>query len=340
MRTHSLKNTWIRSAWGVLALFLVGIPPVQAQEDEDVLKEIKLLRQALGKTAPPAATAVKKKKPNARTPSHVYQQTENIVAEIELLRRAMNITAAPRSPGVQVKKMPLHVYAKSLEVLEKIARLERDLGMEVVEVPQIPLKKIAPSDVFGATQNILAELRRLKTQKGIGEEITRARLVQGKTPSDVYENMWRASYMLDGLAGQIDPNYVFRNAQYVLSELRLIASEVDIALEQIAPAPLAGKGPKDVNIEAFKDLHKTVLLERKMKLSPLRVPTFPSGKITPSDVYDTTNMLMAELVRLKIQLGIETPRGQLPVPTGKKPSDALAQLQLIGANLDRLLARF
>ena len=71
-----------------------------------------------------------------------------------------------------------------------------------------------------------------------------------------------------------------------------------------------------------------------------RVPAFPAGKITPSDVFDTTNLLIAELVRVKVHLGLTTPRAEVPVPEGKKPEHVLAQMQLIGTNLDQLLAKF
>ena len=66
---------------------------------------------------------------NAVTPSDVYQQAEWAIAEINNIRLHMKVTDIPRVPGVQVNKKPLHVYAKSLEVLEKIARIQQDVGL-------------------------------------------------------------------------------------------------------------------------------------------------------------------------------------------------------------------
>jgi len=273
---------------------------------------------------------------SVKSPSHVYQNTARIVAEIQLVRQAMNVTDTPRDPGVQVKKKPLHVYSKSLELLEKISRAQIKKGMSAVTIGQIPLKKIIPADVFNATETILKEVRRLKSKLGVTTTITDPPFVAGKKPSDVYENMWRASYMMDGVAGQINPSNVYRNTQIIAKELEIIASKKGISLNKTVPAIVAGKKPKDVNLQGFKNMHHIVKLQRKLKVDPMRVPTFPPGKITPSDVYDTTYNIIAEIVRIKVALGIDAPQINVALAQGKTPPMVLAQMQLIGKYLETM----
>ena len=76
------------------------------------------------------------------TPSHVYQCTEDLISEIDILREGIGLTDIPIDPEPQTNKTPVHVYGKALEVMEKISRSERKLGMAPVKVGQIPLKEI------------------------------------------------------------------------------------------------------------------------------------------------------------------------------------------------------
>jgi len=267
------------------------------------------------------------------SPSHVYQNTERLIAEIELIRAKLNVQDKPRYPGVQIKKKPIHVYAKALEVLEKVARAQGRQGLTKAEVGAIPIRKISPTEVFAISDRVLSELRRLKQKLNITQTIAEPKFVAGKRPSDVYENMWRASYLLDGVAGTIEPSFVFRNTRLILAELEQISAKLGVASLKKAPLAVEGKLPKDVNLQSFKNMHLLARLQRKLKIEPLRAPSFPSGKITPSDVYDTTNLLLSELVRIKVALNIVTPRPSIALLEGKRPPDVLSQMQLIADNI-------
>jgi len=270
------------------------------------------------------------------SPSHVYQNTQRLIAEIDLIRNKLGVQDQPRHPGVQIKKKPIHVYAKALEVMEKVARAQARQDMTKMTVGTIPIRHISPTEVFAISDRILAELRRLKQKLNITKTISKPKFVAGKRPSDVYENMWRASYLLDAVAGEIEPSFVFRNSRLILAELRQISAKLGVSSLTTAPLVVAGKRPKDVNLQSFKNMHLLARLQRKLNIEPLRAPSFPSGTITPSDVYDTTNILLAELVRIKVALKIITPRPSIALLNGKGPPDVLAQMQLIAENITLL----
>jgi len=271
------------------------------------------------------------------SPSHAYQQSNKIIAEIKLLRSHLGVINKPRKPAIQIRKKPIHVYAKSLEVMEKIIHLQIKHGLRAPNLEQIPLRNIHASEVFASTQIILSEITRLKNKLGISKKITTPAFSNAKTSSQVYENLWTASYLLDALTGQIDPSYVFRNSRLVLSEIRQIANKLGAPSNMSAPQTIAGTIPRDVNIQAFKNLYAIGKLQRKLNMSALVVSTFPDGKILPSDVCDSTNNMLAELVRIKVAMGITTPRTAVKLVAGKNPADVLAQMQLININLKNLI---
>lgn len=91
----------------------------------------------------------------AKTPSHVFQAVDTLANNIHQIRKHLNITAQPREPGVQIAKTPLHVYAKGIEVYEKVNRYRESQGWSVAELPVLPSKKVAPADICETINNII-----------------------------------------------------------------------------------------------------------------------------------------------------------------------------------------
>ncbi len=270
------------------------------------------------------------------TPSRVFRQTLKVVDAIHALRAAEGVTAAPREPGVQVHKLPIHVYAKCLEVLEKVARYQATLGLAPPKLGQIPIRSVLPAEVLGCAKDVHHELDRARAAMGLAQAETNPPLVTDKVPSDVYESMWRASFLLDGLVGRLSPSFVFRNTRYILSELNLVATALGVELTGDAPEPQLNREPIDVNLLGFMNLYQIASIEREVGMTAVRVPDFPSGTIQSSDVYDTTNTILAELVRIKVRLGVATGRVTMPVQEGVRSPDAHAQMLLIRRHLKTL----
>lgn len=59
-------------------------------------------------------------------------------------------------------------------------------------------------------------------------------------------------------------------------------------------------------------------------------------KVRPSDVFDLANMTLAELVRIKVHLGLKTPRKEQAKAQGKAPADVLVLMELAGAKINAL----
>jgi hypothetical protein len=274
----------------------------------------------------------------ARTPSHVYQQAEILKQEIILLRKSKGLAQTFRDPGVQYNKLPLHVYAKGLEVLEKISNLRTTHGLAGSAVGRIPLRKITPGDVFGLVKKLEFELAPVKQAMGVGARIAPVPFVGGKLPSDVYQNLWSISFALDGLIPALTPGHVYRNGEYVLEELKMIASALGKTLPEEQGMVGANRKitPKDVLVESFKNLYRIAQLERKVGVPPFSPPSFPIGNITPSDPFDATSMLLAELVRVKLRLNITKDYQMAPLPQGKTPGDVLMAASRAGTFLEFL----
>ncbi len=272
------------------------------------------------------------------TPSHVFREVQDLTAEIGILREELGVYDYPPEAELQEDRAPVHVYAKTLEVLNKVRGVQRRFGVPVADVGQIPFKEIVPSDALGNVEYILSELRKIKAQMVIETEITPAPLVGGKTLSLVYKSLADASFKLDGLRGRpLMPADAFQNATYILDEMELIAAKLRVPLEIDIPQVEGTKRSNDVAQQVLRATYKVINLQTRLGMEASGVPDITLVRVTPSEVYDATNMLLAEMARIKFHLDINVPRDERPDPKGTRPNDVFALILLIIDNLDRMI---
>ena len=280
---------------------------------------------------PPAASA------QDATPSHIYQATSDLISEIEILRDAMGVTVYPVEAEPAEDRSPIHIYAKSLEVLEKVSAAQKRMGMAPAPIGQIPVKEIAPKDVLLSVQNSIAEVRRMKDQLVIEDAVTPAPLEGGKTPSAVYEHLGDASFLMDGLVGHpTDPNDVHTHMVYLHDEMELVAAKLKVALELEPPAVDGRKRMKEVAQQVLRATFKIINLQTRLGIDASGVPQMTLVRVSPAQVFEATNILLAEMVRIKAHLGIDLPRVEHAPSRNKKPRDVFAQVLLFIRNLDAL----
>lgn len=271
------------------------------------------------------------------TPSHVYQITSDLISEIEIVRDAMGVTVYPVEAEPAEDRAPIHTYAKSLEVLEKISAAQKRMGMKPAKIGQIPVKQIGPKDVYKSVQTNIAEVRRMKAQLVIEDAIVSEPLDGGKTPSDVYEHLGDASFLLDGLVGHpTDPNDVHTHLVYLHDEMELVAAKLKVALELDPPAVNGRKRMKEVAQQVLRATFKVVNLQTRLGMDASGVPQMTLVRVSPAEVFEATNILLAEMVRIKAHLDIDLPRVEHAPSRNMKPRDVFAQTLLLIKNLDAL----
>ncbi len=79
-------------------------------------------------------------------------------------------------------------------------------------------------------------------------------------------------------------------------------------------------------------------LQTRLGMDASGVPSLTLVRVTPSEVFDSTNMLLAEMARIKFHLGVDEQPAERPEPTGKRPRDTFALVFGIIKNLDKISA--
>ena len=274
---------------------------------------------------------------NDVTASHVYQATVNLISEIVILRNAMNIIGRPEKLGFRQHQTSIHAYAKSLELMQKTARIQKRLGMIPVEVGHIPVKTLALVDVYGVVQAIIEELRRIKRQLIVKDDIEFAPFVGGRTPSHVYENLLHASLLLDGLVGRsTTPNDVYVQVLRVHEELNLVATQLDVSLDVEPPPVEHGKQLMAVAQQLLRAGYKLMDLQTRLGMDASNVPNVTLENATSADVLDATSFLLAEIARIKAHLNIQFTVTQLHDAENMTTTDVFARLLLVIKNLEKI----
>lgn len=269
--------------------------------------------------------------------SDVFRATQDLMSEIDILRDELGVYDFPPEAELPIDRMPVHAYAKSLEVLQKVLRVQSRMGVPMGAHRQMPFKEIVPADVLSNVEYIMGEVLKIKRQMVIEREIEPAPLVAGMTPSMVYQSLANASFMLDGLQGRpLTPSDVFDNCVRILDEMELIAPALRASIDLDFPEIEGRKRPKDVAQQVLRATYKVINLQTKLGMDASGVPNITLVRVTPSEVFDATNMLLAELSRIKLHLDIDVPRNQRPEAKGRTSNDVFAVVLIIIRNLDRM----
>ena len=278
-------------------------------------------------------------------PSDVYQVVESVNAELAALVDASaaagaappaDTTAPPLTP-----RQPRHVVQKAREVLLKLEALRALNGLPEHPVPPFPMDEAVPADSKRMADAIYHDILELRAKFNVTAMVQPAALVPGKTPTDVYAALQRASDGLNRLGvPRTVPNDVFRVAVMIVKDLETIATARDRPLPTLAPSPIRDSTPDHSYLKTYEVLEH---LKAKVDADPalmmrggIVLPNRRPPPLTPAHVLDLENNLLAELGSIKATLGIRTPSVVPPLVHGKTPSDTVDLLTRALALVDAL----
>lgn len=277
------------------------------------------------------------------TPSHVYQVVDDINTELALLLEADDSVARKdeTAPALTARK-PRHVIQKAREMFLKVQTLRRINGLPATELQPFPVRAIKPADVKGLVSAILTDLRGLREPFAVTNDPEPAALTDGKTPTDVYQNLVGATAAVNSLGvPKVVPNDVYRVALAIVSDLTKIRSARGLTEEIPLKKEATGKKPGQVyelGVQLLERLAELTQNEAFAIPGGVVLPNRREGKITPAHVIDILNNAQAEVVAVKLAVGASEPTEVIAPPAGKTPSDVFDALQTALQMLEGLQA--
>lgn len=122
-------------------------------------------------------------------PSAVFGQAMRIYEDVNTLVEALEIKDDTTPSSKKANSLPADSLAMALQLLQEIKRIQNLAGVEAIDVYAFNLQKnITPTEVFGITGIVLAELQTIKAYLGLKHAFTPlANFYYDKTPGDVIQ---------------------------------------------------------------------------------------------------------------------------------------------------------
>lgn len=262
-----------------------------------------------------------------------------VAREIEILRAELGVDDVPPEAEAQPERRPAHVYVKSLEVMAKVATVQRRFGVPAGSLPEMSLAEPSSGDLLASVTDILNGIRAIKTQMVIETEIDETAMSGLPTLAGAYKNLADSSVLLDGLVGRpLNRSDVFGNTMTIAEELNLIGTKLQVVLDAETPDVVGPKRTIDIAQQMLRATYKAISLQARLGMEPSAVPTLTMVRVTPTDTYDLAGVLWAEVMRIKWHLGVNVPVEQNQRPSHTDAPVLFAQTLLIIRNLDQLIA--
>ncbi|WP_457573870.1 hypothetical protein [Desulfolithobacter sp.] len=265
-----------------------------------------------------------------KTPNDVYAQVQLLANRVKQLRILNNINSPWPDVSPEKGREPRHVLQKALEILGKINQFRVNiLKTGEISVPRFPGRDITPNEVYSAVVRLRRELDLLIPIARPSDEDQNLTEFHGKTPSDVYAALSEISLALDetlGLRG-FTPSDVYVQSLRILDLVTFLRTTQNLHTKIPKPPRTSGKLPNHALASVYELLQKIRHAEKNLWIKPVTVPEVPRRVITPGDVFDATNVVLAELQRIKYRLGLERDfKDPRPEP-GRTPDDVIQNIK-------------
>jgi len=307
------------------------------------------------------------------TPTDVYMQTEKIIAEINFLRQTQREHINIIKPKPKKGQRPNHALYKSIELIEKLSNAQKKLWIKPVPIPKVKQRVISPTEVYDSLQTVTAELNRISRRLGVERSFslkqtkdkrTPGDVVQNleyaialmpsfnfnvelnqypkislnKTPSDVYDNLWKISYELDSIL----------NIDYTPNETYLLAKKIQYDINSLSKFFLKknlhveiktrhSKKPSDVYDQSLLLLDNLQTIKDRANMISAKT-TIPKDRIiTPTSVYNALRIVSATIAEVRVYFDIQEDQGEFSQSTGKTPSDVYSLVEAANTQISKLL---
>jgi len=230
----------------------------------------------------------------------------------------------------QFHKSPRQVLQKSIEVLKKINKYRQNSNLGQVSVPIYSSDEVVSEDVYYSLIRLNIEIDLLLKNINCTHiaKLSKMKKYSGKTSNDTYHMIWLASLAMDEVLGKgFSPTDNYKESVLIIDIIKFIRNSQGIYDDVIIPQKKIRKHPNHVLYATNKLLSKISKVEKKLWMEAVDVPQNPQRIITPTEVYDSMQMIVTELKRIRRRLGIERFYKIKDIDISKTPSDVLQNIE-------------
>ena len=280
-----------------------------------------------------------------KTPNNVFAVTNEILRKLQILKNLKGISEQPKIPPYIYGLKPIHAYQKAIEDTEKAIRLKVQMGFYPSEIPSEPLREITPSEVYeivirldGIVTILLHKIGYNKAQEYIYKKDKF--IPTGKTPSDVYNNLWKISNTFDILlATEYTPNETYALSEKIKEKMLALSCKMNLNKHYIQKINnlnfnlTTTKTPADVFKLTLKLYNDVKQIQERLNMQKTNIIIPKERVITPNTVYNSLRIINANVNEILIYKNVDEKNIEkfLKSSTGKTPSDVFKNILKIRA---------
>lgn len=263
---------------------------------------------------------------SAKNPGNTYPLTDTLIDQIKELRKINGIVEPWDSVPAQSGKEPRHVLRKAIEILEKINRLRILKKLGPITIPPFPIRQITPDEVYLTVDRLIREINLLlpPAQQHLPKKDS---TIVARSADDIYQKLWEISLALDPLIDVrgVTENDIYIQTEHILALVNFLRTSQKQFHEVPMPTRTSGKYPNHELKAAHGLLEKIAKAQWNLWLTPTEVPTWKSHVVSPIEVHDALQNIIAELHYIQYRLGLERYFIQPASPKENKVSDDIIQ---------------
>ncbi|OZG72085.1 hypothetical protein BTA51_17100 [Hahella sp. CCB-MM4] len=258
--------------------------------------------------------------------NHLFQLSETMNQKVVALTKAKGKSVSDIDPPIFLDKLPIHLYAKSLDVYDQIKRLNPNSNLEDKE---LPFKTLRPKDVLDLLTEASDALDKELTNNNIDPATFEVERPLGKTAADAYQNLWLLTNRLAFLVPPPDLADTLQQVRRIEKEIRLIAENKGLKIPSASSVQVQDKTVRDVLLVMYQDMHLLGRLQRILGTEAI-IPGSPrTGELQVTDIYDTARTTLADLHRMKTALSITSAAPAAEKPGAASLNDLYSQARVI-----------
>ncbi|WP_020408127.1 hypothetical protein [Hahella ganghwensis] len=258
--------------------------------------------------------------------NHLYQLSEAMNQKVQELTKAKGKSVTDFEPPVFLDKLPIHLYAKSLDVYDQIKRLNPSSSLEDKE---LPFKTLRPKDVMELLAEASDALDKELVANNIDPAAFEVERPLGKSGADAYQNLWLLTNRLAILVPPPNIADTLHQIRRIEQEIRLIATSKGLNVPSASSIQASNKTVRDVLLVMYQDMHLLGRLQRILGTEAI-IPGSPrTGELQVTDIYDTARTTLADLHRMKTALLINSSAPSANKSGSASLDDLYAQARVI-----------
>lgn len=255
--------------------------------------------------------------PGGISPSHVYAKLDRLDRSLDRMITARNIPLPTYPQELESGLQPMHVYQAVLACADRLQQFDGQIG--AIAMPTVAARPAAygPRDVLLVVALMLDNVRQAAKSLEIDALPDDEPVVSEKTPTDVFARAVRVLIKLNALCGlnELRPAQVYVQMVRAIEDVKSILRQNDPACRYRIDAPRSEieRKPSDVLYKCLEIRRLINGHRERLGMRPVPVPEHPGLATRPRDVFLQSQIIIAELNLLKMQLNTvsATP---LPLP--------------------------